>query len=142
MDHLTPEKRSWNMSRIRSTKTKPEQIVASYLRENHIGYRRYFDGLPGKPDFVLTKYRAVIFVNGCFWHHHEGCSRAAVPKSNQEYWNEKLRRNVERDKRVYSELESLGWRVFVVWECELGKEAEFRLKELVKDIVMEEHYFE
>ena len=122
MDHLTPEKRSWNMSRIRSTKTKPEQIVASYLRENHIGYRRYFDGLPGKPDFVLTKYRAVIFVNGCFWHKHD-CPRFVWPSTNEEYWRPKIMGNVERDKRNLAELQQLGWTVLTVWECELKKKA-------------------
>ena len=130
------------MSRIRSTKTRPEEIVAAYLRENHIGYRRYLKSLPGHPDFVLTKYKAVIFVNGCFWHRHEGCKRATTPKTNQDYWEAKFRRTVERDKAEYAALERDGWRVFVVWECELGAEASFRLKELIKEIVMEEYYFE
>ena len=135
MDHLSPEKRSWNMSRIRSNKTKPEQLVASYLREHHMGYRRSVKDLPGKPDFVLTKYHAVIFVNGCFWHRHEGCKRATTPKTNTEYWNAKFQKNIERDKAAYQELQEKGWRVFVIWECELKKKvAEDRLSRLAEEI--------
>ena len=138
MDHISPEHRSWNMSRIRSKKTRPEQLVASYLRENHIGYRRYSKDLPGKPDFVLSKYQAVIFVNGCFWHRHEGCKRGTTPKANAEYWLAKFQRNVERDEAAYQMLKENGWRVFVVWECELGKDAQYKLKELVREIVMDD----
>lgn len=126
------------MSRIRSNNTKPEQIVAAYLRENHIGYRRNCKDLPGKPDFVLSKYHAVIFVNGCFWHRHPGCKRATTPKSNEEYWNAKFQRTINRDNEEYEALKNLGWRVFVIWECELGKDAEYRLRELEKEIVMGE----
>ena len=138
MDHLSPEHRRWNMSRIRSKKTKPEQIVASYLRENHIGYRRYSKDLPGKPDFVLSKYHAVIFVNGCFWHRHKGCKKAAVPKTNTEYWLAKFQKNVERDEAAYHMLKENGWRVFVVWECELRKDAPYKLKELVREILIDD----
>ena len=135
MDHLSHEKRSWNMSRIRSEKTKPEETVACYLREHHMGYRRSRKDLPGKPDFVLSKYRAVIFVNGCFWHRHDGCSRATMPKSNTEYWEAKFTRNVERDHENYAALLIAGWRVFVIWECELRKDAEVKLNAIVGDIV-------
>lgn len=138
MDHISPEHRSWNMSRIRSKKTRPEEIVATYLRANHIGYRRYSKSLPGKPDFVLSKYRAVIFVNGCFWHRHEGCKRATTPKMNAEYWLEKFQKTVERDRKEQEELQSAGWRVFIIWECELGQDAEYNLRELVKSIVMDD----
>jgi len=138
MDTITPEHRSWNMSRIRSKKTKPEQIVATYLREWHLGYRRYSSNLPGKPDFVLSKYHAVIFVNGCFWHGHDGCKRANIPKTNTEYWTNKITRNQERDQIEYQILRDLGWRVFVIWECELGKDAGYKLKELVKEILIED----
>ena len=130
------------MSHIRSEKTKPEQIVAAYLRKNHMGYRRYSKSLPGKPDFVLTKYHSVIFVNGCFWHRHAGCKRATTPKSNQEYWNAKFQRNIERDKKEYELLNALGWRVFIVWECQLGKDAESHLQKLVNDIISDgQHTF-
>ena len=142
MDTVTPEQRSWNMRRIRSTKTKPEQIVASYLRECGLGYKRYNTDLPGKPDFVLSKYHTVIFVNGCFWHGHEGCKRATIPKTNTEWWVEKIQRTKARDEKAYEDLQALNWRVFVIWECELGKDAKFRLKELVKDILTSDEYLE
>lgn len=121
MDHLSKEKRSWNMSRIRSTETKPEERVRKYLFSKGFRYRKNDKRLPGKPDIVLPKYRAVIFINGCFWHCHKGCSRANVPKSNLEYWKIKLENNVRRDLEEYQKLAELGWKVFVVWECELNK---------------------
>ncbi|WP_206911688.1 DNA mismatch endonuclease, patch repair protein [Enterococcus sp. DIV0840] len=96
-DHLSKEKRSWNMSKIRSTDSKPEEIVRKFLYSNKIGYRKNVKELPGKPDLVLKKYNTVIFVNGCFWHCHQGCSRFRLPKSNQQYWSKKLAHNVERD---------------------------------------------
>lgn len=118
-DHLTKEKRSWNMSRIRSKDTKPEIIVRSLL--HHLGYRfrLHSKKLPGKPDIVLTKYKTVIFVHGCFWHRHEGCSRATMPKSNKGYWTAKFERNVQRFKDVSEQIKSLGWKVIVIWECEV-----------------------
>lgn len=140
MDTVTPEHRSWMMSRVRSKKTKPEQLVASYLRESHLGYRRYRTSLPGKPDFVLSKYRAVIFVNGCFWHGHPGCKRATIPKTNTEWWIAKFQQNKLRDERNYTLLREMGWRVFVIWECELGNDAEYKLKELVKEILLWDDY--
>lgn len=140
MDKLTPEKRSWNMSQIKSKNTKPEQIVASFLRENHVGYRRNFKNLPGKPDFVLSKYNAVIFVNGCFWHRHEGCKNSTLPKTNTEFWETKLQSNVDRDLNQYRELQLLGWRVFVIWECELEKNPKYHLQTLLKGILMDEIY--
>ncbi len=121
MDHLSKEKRSWNMSRIRSTETKPEERVRKYLFSKGFRYRKNDKRLPGKPDIVLPKYRAVIFINGCFWHCHKGCSRANVPKSNLEYWKVKLENNVRRDLEEYQRLAELGWRVLIVWECELNK---------------------
>lgn len=121
MDHLSKEKRSWNMSRIRSTETKPEERVRKYLFSKGFRYRKNDKRLPGKPDIVLPKYRAVIFINGCFWHCHKGCSRANVPKSNLEYWKVKLENNVRRDLEEYQRLAKLGWRVLIVWECELNK---------------------
>jgi len=142
MDIVSPGKRSWIMSRIRAKKTKPEQIVASYLRSCGLGYRRYVANLPGRPDFVLSKYHAVIFVNGCFWHCHEGCKMGTIPKTNTEWWTAKFQRNKARDERDYGLLRDLGWRVFVIWECELGKDARFRLKEIVKEILMGEEYLD
>jgi len=118
MDSLTPEKRSWNMSRIRSKNTKPEIIVRSLL--HHMGYRFRIHrrDLPGTPDIVLPKYNAVIFVHGCFWHRHPGCPYAYTPKSRVEFWEKKFSDAVRRDKQALHELKELGWKVLVVWECE------------------------
>ena len=118
-DHLTKKKRSWNMSRIKSKDTKPELIVRSLL--HHLGYRfrLHSKKLPGKPDIVLAKHKTAIFVHGCFWHRHEGCSRATIPKSNQEYWIAKFERNVQRFNEVSKQIQVLGWNVVVVWECEV-----------------------
>ena len=119
-DFLTPSERSRRMSRIRSKNTSPELAIRRALHA--LGFRFRLDDRrkPGRPDIVLPKYRAVIFVHGCFWHRHEGCKIASTPKSNTAFWLEKFARNVERDGRVASKLTSLGWRVFVAWECELG----------------------
>lgn len=138
MDHLSKERRSWNMSRIRSKNTKPELTVRSAL--HRMGYRFRLNGkvskriykkgvLPGKPDIVLAKYRTVIFVHGCFWHMHEGCSEATIPKSRTEWWLKKLNSNVERDRKVKVELQQLGWKVIEVWECEVNKQKQEKLIE-------------
>lgn len=121
IDHLTKEKRSWNMARIKSKDTRPELIIRSLL--HHLGYRfrLHSKKLPGKPDIVLAKYKTVIFVHGCFWHCHRDCPRSTAPKSNQEYWKTKFERNVQRFKEVSAKIQSLGWRVIVVWECEIKK---------------------
>ena len=116
-DTVPPEKRSEIMSRIRSTNTKPEMVVRKMLHAAGYRYRLHRKDLPGKPDIVLPKYQAVIFVNGCFWHHHEGCRIAATPKSNAEFWLSKLSKNVERDQKNSERLRSDGWRVLVIWEC-------------------------
>jgi len=118
-DRISEEHRSWNMSRIRGRDTKPEIAVRSML--HRLGYRFRVNrrDLPGKPDIVLPKYRTVVFVHGCFWHRHPGCKYSYTPKSRVEFWADKFRKNVERDRRVRNELERLGWHVEVVWECEL-----------------------
>lgn len=108
------------MSHIRSTNSKPEETVRKILFSHGFRYRKNVRTLPGKPDIVLAKYRTVIFVNGCFWHKHD-CPRFVWPSSNTEYWIPKIQRNFERDIKNHSELESLGWNVIVVWECELKK---------------------
>ena len=110
------------MSRIRSTNSKPEDIVRKYLFSKGLRYRKNVKTLPGKPDVVLTKYKTVIFVNGCFWHGHQGCRYFVMPKSNTEYWNKKIAGNVERDRNVIVQLEELGWNVITVWECQLKKD--------------------
>jgi len=120
-DHLTPEKRSWNMSRIRNKDTKPEIVVRSLL--HRMGYRFTVNGaknktLPGRPDIVLPKYHAVIFVHGCFWHRHKGCKETTTPKTRTVWWQEKFDLNVVRDARSQALLKSEGWKVIVVWECQ------------------------
>lgn len=122
MDNHSKEVRSYNMSRIRSTNSKPEDIVRKYLFLKGLRYRKNVKTLPGKPDVVLKKYKTVIFVNGCFWHGHQGCKYFVMPKSNTEYWNKKITGNVERDKNVIVRLEELGWNVITVWECQLKKD--------------------
>jgi DNA mismatch endonuclease (patch repair protein) len=107
------------MSRIRSTGTQPEETVRKFLFSRGFRYRKNDRRLPGRPDVVLPRYRAAIFVHGCFWHGHEGCPKFVQPKSNQDYWGPKLERNHLRDAENTSLLQSAGWRVKVVWECEL-----------------------
>jgi len=119
-DTLTPQKRSWNMSRIRSRDTKPEMVVRRLLHSLGHRYRLHRKGLPGKPDIVLPKYRTVIFVHGCFWHRHPGCKYAYTPKSRLEFWNKKFDENVRRDRENKKALRKLGWKVIVVWECEIN----------------------
>lgn len=133
-DTHTKEIRSMNMSHIRSTNSKPEEIVRKYLFSQGFRYRKNDKRLPGKPDIVLPKYKTVIFVNGCFWHKHD-CPRFVWPTSNQEYWVPKILRNAKRDKEIYSILESKGWRVLVIWECELKKKVrDNTLDKLCEDI--------
>ena len=117
-DNHTKEVRSRNMSHIRSTNTKPEEKVRKYLFSKGFRYRENVRKLPGCPDIVLPKYHTVIFVNGCFWHKHD-CPRFVWPSSNEDYWIPKITRNVERDLKNHQILREQGWRVVVVWECEL-----------------------
>lgn len=118
-ERLTPEQRSWNMSRVRSSDTKPEKTVRSWLHMNGWRFRLHRKELPGSPDIVMKKHRTVIFVHGCFWHSHQGCSRASMPKTNREFWSKKLARNADRDKKAREQLSQLGWKVIVIWECEV-----------------------
>jgi DNA mismatch endonuclease (patch repair protein) len=120
MDTLTPSQRHHNMSRIRSRDTKPELIVRKWLWARGYRYRLYTKKLPGKPDILLPKYRAVIFVHGCFWHRHN-CKLASTPATRREFWEKKLNGNVKRDRENIKKLEQLNWRVLVIWECEIKK---------------------
>lgn len=122
MDKLTPEKRSWTMSRIPSNDTKPELAVRSFLFRQGFRFRLHVKNLPGRPDIVLPKYRTVIEVRGCFWHRHPGCKIATMPASNVDFWQEKFRKNVERDAVNAAKLKKMGWNLIVVWECELKKD--------------------
>ena len=120
MDNHSKSVRSYNMSRIRSTDNKPEEIVRKYLFAQGFRYRKNDNRYPGKPDILLPKYKTAIFVNGCFWHKHD-CGRFVWPSSNEEYWRNKIQRNIDRDKIHIAQLQNDGWKVLIVWECELKK---------------------
>lgn len=111
--------RSYNMSKIHNKDTKPEELVRKYLFSLGFRYQKNDRRLPGKPDIVLPKYKTVIFVNGCFWHGHEGCRYFVWPKNNADFWKEKIGGNISRDTKIIAELKSAGWQVITVWECEL-----------------------
>ena len=115
----TPQQVHDIMSTIYGKDTKPEVIVRKWLWRHGFRYRLNHPRLPGKPDIVMRKYRTCIFVNGCFWHGHEGCKYYTVPKTNTEFWVNKVKRNQERDHRVYMELAGMGWHYITIWECEL-----------------------
>ena len=136
-DVMTPEQRSRCMAAIKGKDTKPELIVRKYLFSRGLRFRVQVRKLSGNPDIVLPKYKTVIFVNGCFWHGHEGCKYFRLPKSNVEFWEAKIERNVARDVRNEAELKALGWRVVRVWECEIKTVAERKeyLKRLYDRIV-------
>jgi DNA mismatch endonuclease (patch repair protein) len=134
LDSISSEKRSWNMSRIKSKDTKIEVLVRKYLFAKGYRFRKNDKRYPGKPDVVLPKYKTVIFVNGCFWHMHPGCKYGRLPKSNTDYWKPKLEKNVENDKQHRKELQEMGWQVIVLWECELKKDFEETMEQTVKSI--------
>ena len=119
MDTLTKEQRSRCMASIRSKDTKPEMLVRRYLFAHGYRYRLNHPRLPGHPDIVMRKYRTVIFVNGCFWHGHEGCKYFVIPKSRTGFWQAKIERNQTRDKEERHKLASMGWNCITVWECQL-----------------------
>lgn len=123
------------MSRIRGKNTKPEELVRKYLFSKGFRYRKNVASLPGKPDIVLPKYRVCIFVNGCFWHGHEGCKYFVWPKNNAEFWENKIYQNVHRDIKNNGKLTELGWKVIIVWECDLkGDKRERTLERLASTI--------
>ena len=121
VDRISAEHRSWNMSRIRATNTRPELAVRSLLHRLGYRFRLHRSDLPGKPDIVLPKHKTVLFVHGCFWHRHANCRFASAPKSRTEFWNAKFARNIDRDVEIRRSLRRLGWKVIIVWECDLAK---------------------
>ena len=125
------------MSRIQGKNTSPELLLRSLLHRQGYRFRLHDKSLPGKPDIVLPKYKTVIFVNGCFWHRHEGCQYTTVPKSRAEFWAEKFRLNVERDYKNAERLRASGWHVIVVWECEL-KSPEKAVKQIIRKLSLAE----
>lgn len=120
VDFLTPKERSERMSRIKKSHTRPEIVLRKVVHKLGLRYRLNNSNLPGKPDLVFPRHKAVVFVHGCFWHSHSNCSIATTPKSNTAFWVEKFAKNVARDEQVISILTKLDWRVFVVWECEVS----------------------
>ena len=141
MDKLSTEQRHKNMAAIHSKDTKPEMIVRKGLWSRGFRYRLNSPRLPGHPDLVLRKYRTCIFVNGCFWHGHEGCCR--IPNTNREFWVAKIKRNQERDIETQNRLAEMGWHCITIWECELKpSKKEHTLKSLaftLNKIWLEEH---
>lgn len=124
VDLLTAERRSWNMSRIRSRDTGPELILRSMLHRAGFRFRLHDRSLPGTPDIVMKKHRAAILVHGCYWHRHEGCRNATTPSSRTDFWKDKFAATVSRDERNIEALKELGWKPVVVWECDLKKRPE------------------
>jgi len=122
MDIYSQLKRSQIMSKVHSKDTKPEMLVRRHLHALGFRYRLHSSKLPGHPDIVLPKWHTVIFINGCFWHRHEGCKQATMPKSNIEFWQAKFNKNVDRDRKSHDALEAAGWHVIVLWECEIKKQ--------------------
>ena len=112
------------MARIKSSGTKPEETIRKALFALGFRYRKNDIHLPGKPDIVFPKYKVVVFVHGCFWHRHEGCKYNRLPKSNTLYWVKKFERNVQRDQELISKLQKLGWKVYVIWECQIEDDLE------------------
>ena len=130
--HKVSEQRSRNMSAIKSKNTKPEIKVRKVLHSMGYRFRLHSKDLPGSPDIILPKYKTVIFVHGCFWHRHENCKYASTPKTRQEFWNKKFNENINRDKINQENLSSKGWKIIIVWECEI-KDKDFNLNRFFKN---------
>lgn len=135
MDRLTPERRSWLMSRVRAKDTSPEMRVRRAAHAMGLRFRLHRESLPGKPDLIFARRRLALFVHGCFWHRHTGCGKSSDPKTRLEYWQAKFETNVARDVRVSAELQSLGWRVVTIWECETKRPEE--LDSVLRSIITE-----
>lgn len=139
MDVHSRETRSYNMSQIRSKNTKPEEIVRKYLFSCGLRYKKNDKRLLGHPDIVLPKHKTVVFVNGCFWHVHEGCKYFKWPESKMDFWKNKLTENKRRDVVKIQALKELGWKVIIVWECELKRDKQItRLNKLYLEITQKE----
>jgi DNA mismatch endonuclease (patch repair protein) len=142
-DTITPERRSWNMSRIRSRNTKPELLLRSLLHRAGYRFRIHRRDLAGSPDIVLPKYSTAILVHGCFWHRHPGCKKATTPSTRTDFWEAKFNATVERDKMSSVRLKCAGWHVITVWECELELDARRVLSSiecLLSDAFEQKHF--
>lgn len=134
-DVHSKEIRSYNMSQIRGSNTKPEMLVRKFLHAQGFRYKLHDGTLPGKPDLVLPKYKTVIFIHGCFWHGHEGCKYYVVPKTRTEWWLQKINGNIANDEKVVKALKKDGWKIITVWECNLKPaKVEKTLTTLVKQL--------
>lgn len=133
-DVFSSQKRSQVMARIQGKETRLEIKVRQYLRHHGFGYRKNYNGLPGKPDIVLAKYKCVVFVNGCFWHGHEGCKYFVIPKTRTNWWLAKISRTKAKDVENYNQLIKDGWSIMVLWECELKNAFEQTMDRLINNI--------
>jgi DNA mismatch endonuclease (patch repair protein) len=136
-DIFSKAKRSEVMSKVTAKDTRPEVKVRKFLFSKGFRYRKNDKRFPGKPDIVLPKYKTIIFVHGCFWHHHENCRAAALPRTNHEFWKDKMQTNVKRDKKNRMDLKKLGWKIIVVWQCQIKNRELFAetIKRVVKKII-------
>ena len=137
-DRLTPQHRSWNMSRIKNKDTSIEVLVRKWLFANGFRFRKNAKKMPGHPDVVLPKYNTVIFIHGCFWHRHENCKDATTPKSRVEFWIAKFNKNVENDKKAIADLEGAGWNVIIVWQCEVERNFEDTMNRIKQRLMSNE----
>ncbi|MFA5296365.1 MAG: very short patch repair endonuclease [Methanoregulaceae archaeon] len=138
VDTRTKEQRHKIMAAVRSKDTQPELLVRKYLWAHGIRYRLHLKSLPGTPDIVIPKLKIVIFVHGCFWHGHESCSLGRLPKSHLDYWKEKIEKNKNRDRKSLKQLKEMGWRVIIIWNCQLrtNKNARISLPKILKEITI------
>jgi DNA mismatch endonuclease, patch repair protein len=136
VDIYPKQKRSQIMASISGKETKPEILVRSFLFKQGFRFRKNVKRLPGKPDIVLTKYQKIIFLHGCFWHGHKKCKASALPETRIEFWTKKIKANIDRDKRTINELKKLGWKVIIIWQCEIKTiiRREERFEKLIKEI--------
>lgn len=132
-DRIDKETRARIMSAVRSYGTRPEKLVRSALHRQGFRFRLHIKQLPGTPDLVLHKYKAVVFINGCFWHQHQNCKHSHIPQTRSEFWQKKFTRNVLRDQKVIYQLKMLGWRTAIIWECGLNK---IQYEDTVKRLVL------
>ena len=133
-DKLTREKRSWNMSRIRRKNTEIEIKVRKYLFSQGFRFRKNVADMPGKTDIVLSKYKTIIFIHGCYWHRHASCKNCTTPNTNREFWLKKFEKNMQNDSKHQQELEAAGWKVLILWECEIENDFERLMDNLVVEL--------
>lgn len=136
MDCFTKEKRSENMSRIRSKGTKPEKKTIKWFKNKGYNLEVNKSNLPGKPDIVISEKKLIIFVHGCFWHHHKNCKYATLPKTNRKYWIPKIKNNIKRDKSNARKLRKKGWHVITIWECQIKENINKHLKRIEKKYLL------